>query len=97
MGQVMLPLIAAVLAAAGPTSGRPFTPGRHELAEALWDHHAHAGRLAHVRCAGFEEEPTEFHCRYRVIRDGRTERCSTYIAIDGSAWVLIDVPARRCT
>jgi hypothetical protein len=96
MRRAALPLIVAVLAAAGPTSGRPLVPGLHELAEALRDRPAHAARLAHVRCAGFEEEPTEFHCRYRLIRDGRTEPCSAYIAIDGSAWVLIDTPQRRC-
>lgn len=93
---VLAPLIVALLAAAGPTSGHPFTPGRLELVEALGDRPAHAARLARVSCTGFEEEPTEFHCRYRLIRDGRTERCGAYIAIDGSAWVLIGPPPRRC-
>ena len=96
MRRALAPLIVAVLGAAGPTSGRPFTPGRHELAEALWDRPAHAARLEHVRCTGFEEEPTEFRCRYRLIRDRRIERCGVYLAIDGSAWVLIDTPPRRC-
>jgi hypothetical protein len=70
-------------------------PGRPELAGALaGGEPGHPGRLSHVRCVGFAEEPTEFACRYHLLR-GRLRglSCHAYIAIDGSTWILIDTPS----
>jgi hypothetical protein len=51
-----------------------------------------------VRCETFEEEPTEFHCRWRQ-RDasGTLKSWSAYFAVDSRGYSLIDdvAPAGR--
>jgi len=77
--------------AAGPT--------RSELAQALAAEPHSAVRspasIRRVRCSGFEEEPTEFACTWQQRElSGRWSKWSTYVAIDGSGWSLIDDAVR---
>lgn len=72
-------------------------PSQQQLTEALvaYSGLSSAPVIRGVRCKGFEEEPTEFVCTWRQ-RDagGRWLKWSTYLAIDGERFVLIDEPSR---
>lgn len=49
------------------------------------------GRIRSLRCRAFEEEPTEFKCRFEAKgpTDGWLER-SVIVAADGAEWVLLE-------
>jgi len=82
-------------AAAG---AREPVPSAAELATALTRQTRKPVPAADVRpldCEGFAEEPTEFACRWRQRVNGRWLRYSTYFAIDGNGWTIIDWPPSR--
>ena len=88
----MKPLLAAAATlalAACATVG----PTATELEKALADARpaASPAKISQVRCVTFEEEPTEFHCRWRQ-RDasGAWRTFATYLAIEGHRYQLID-------
>jgi hypothetical protein len=88
-------LLLAVLA--GACAATP-TPTRSELAQALraFDGPAVAPEdLTHIACQGFEEEPTEFACRWRQREGRRWRDWESYLALSGDGWIMIDTPARR--
>jgi hypothetical protein len=65
-------------------------PNRVELASAL---QTSPSNIRALRCHDIPEEPTEFGCSYRE-RDasGAWTPQEVMVAIDGSAWVIIDGP-----
>ena len=81
---LLLPL-AAACATVGPTA--------RELEQALAEARPAAppAKVARVRCVTFDEEPTEFLCRWRQ-RDasGAWRRWTTYLAVDSHGYQLID-------
>lgn len=88
-----LVLLAALLA---PSAALADAPSTRQLAHAIstfTGHPVRARDLRRVHCEDIEEEPTEFACRYEQ-RDtrGRWRRWSTYLAISGAGWQLIDEP-----
>ena len=55
----------------------------------------HSARAKNVRCKGFEEEPTEFACRYDLPEaNGSWKRHDAVVAIDGANWIWIDGETR---
>jgi hypothetical protein len=44
-----------------------------------------------LKCAGLDD-PTEFSCRFERRVGRKWQRWGTYVARDGSGWVLIDAP-----
>ena len=45
-----------------------------------------------VRCRAFEEEPTEYRCRFQAWAiEGRWKRRSAVVALDGQGWVLLSL------
>jgi hypothetical protein len=80
-------------ASAGPAFAGP-TP--QEFANALADFtgkHVKATDVRHLSCKGFgADEPTEADCSWQQ-RIGRNWKWySTYVAVDGRGWHLIDEP-----
>ena len=54
---------------------------------------AFSGKISRIRCEGYDEEPTEFSCKYQIVdREGRRRTDNTSFAIDGRSWILIDQP-----
>jgi hypothetical protein len=85
-----LGVVAALMCVSAGAAG----PDRHALAQALG---ARPQAIRLLGCISFEEEPTEFRCRYRLrLMSGRWAARCAYIAIDGSSWVLLDTPGRTC-
>jgi hypothetical protein len=74
-------------------------PSRAEFIQAIKLSGHSARPIRHLRCESIgEDEPTEFHCTFdRRNRSGAWRRWSTYVAIDGAAYQLIDdlEPVRR--
>ena len=84
----MLALVTAGDGFAYPTSA--------ELAKAIEAFTGRAVAAADVRgvsCLSIEEEPTEAVCKWHQRKGKRWQRYSTYVAIDGHGWHLIDEPA----
>jgi len=45
-----------------------------------------------VRCRAFDEEPTEYRCRFKAWdAQGRWKRRSAIIALDKEGWVLLSL------
>ena len=88
-------LIAAFLLAA--TADNSFVgPTAREFAKALAAYTGKPVNVKNVRrlsCEGFgEDEPTEAVCNWRQRIGGSWKRYSTYVAVDGRGWHLIDEP-----
>ena len=51
-----------------------------------------------LACEGYEEEPTEFTCRYQAKTSGGawTDHADT-VAIDGAAWILLSTHPDYCS
>jgi len=70
-------------------------PTRAEFAKALAEFTRKPINAVDVRrlsCRGFEEEPTEAACEWEQKSGKEWLRFSTYVAVDGSGWLLIDAP-----
>jgi len=76
-------------------------PSSKELAAALTRHDTTPGGtgrtveavdLRAIHCAPIEDEPTEFVCRWQQRRGAQWRSYSTWLAVDGSGWGLIDDP-----
>jgi hypothetical protein len=93
---MMFPL-AVVLAATTP--GAPNAPSAGQLAAAIGAAPEVAGpvrfrtdTIRSIRCRAFEEEPTEFRCRFKAwANEGRWERRSVIVAIDKQGWLLLSL------
>ena len=86
---LLLPLLAGACAATP-------TPTRDELAHALQGYGAVAPLdLTHIACTGYDEEPTEFECRWRQRAEGHWQDWQGAFALSGVGWQTIDSPARR--
>ena len=88
-------LIALLLLSA--SLGAPFAgPTPHEFAKALADFtgkHIKVTDVRHLSCKGFgPNEPTEADCSWQQRIGKKWKRYSTYVAVDGSGWHLIDEP-----
>jgi hypothetical protein len=72
------------------------SPTVKEFAKALADHtggHVNATDLRRVSCNGFgTDEPTEAKCTWQQRVGSRWQWYSTYVAVDGRGWHLIDEP-----
>lgn len=81
-------LLAVLLVVGGCSSS--VGPNRGDLAGIL---QTSLSNIRALRCYDIPEEPTEFGCSYRK-RDaaGVWAQQEAMIAIDGSAWVIIDGP-----
>lgn len=88
MAKLTLILLPIVAMAAGCAS--TVGPSLSDLAIAL---QAAPSDIRGMRCYDIPEEPTEFGCRYD-IRDATRGwvQQEAMLAIDGSAWVVIDGP-----
>ncbi len=72
-------------------------PSRAEFARALRVHTGKPVSSADIRklsCEFFEEEPSEAACKWQQRRGRKWVRFSTYVAVDGDGWHLIDQPYR---
>ena len=68
-------------------------PTPREFAKALAVNVRDIRRLS---CKGFgEDEPTEAVCNWQQRVGKNWKRYSTYVAIDGPGWVLIDEPTAK--
>lgn len=86
-------LLLALLA--GACAATP-SPTRDELAHALRGYRSVAPTdITHIACRGFDEEPTEFACRWREREGGRWQDWQGYLAVSGDGWQTIDSPSRR--
>jgi len=86
-GLVLASAIASPAAAAEPTTA--------QLAEALRAFGAGTfapGDLRAIACEANAQEPTEFNCRWEQRAGGDWTAYSTWLAVQGSGWVLIDDP-----
>lgn len=80
----------------GAANDKQVPPSPKELAKAIESFTGRAVVTADVRrvsCSAFEEEPTEQICKWQQRTGKRWRRYSTYLAIDGRGWHLIDEPA----
>jgi hypothetical protein len=71
-------------------------PSPAELAEALGEFTGKPVSASDVRglsCEGIEEEPTEAVCKWDQMKSGEWMQFSTYVAVDGRGWHLIDTPS----
>lgn len=65
-------------------------PGKSDLAAVL---QTPRSDIRGLRCREIPEEPTEFGCRYKKREAlGAWVQQEVMLAIDGSAWVIIDGP-----
>ena len=93
----MTPLLMIALAAAAPDA--PDGPSAVELAAAIHAAPEVSGRMRFridtiqsLRCRAFEEEPTEYLCRFRAwAEDGRWRRRSAIVALDRRGWILLSL------
>ena len=89
----MLLLVFAFAAGALPNA-----PSPAQLANTLEKFRGarvHAADIRAVSCEDIEEEPTEFLCSWQQKKAGRWRGYSTYMAIEGRGWLLIDEPAPK--
>jgi len=92
----LLLALAGVCAGAAAAAPRDGLPGEPEVRAALANRCGRpAPEIRTVQCQGYEEEPTEFTCRFEQRgADGRWTRSSLTMAIDGDHW--IDIGGRDC-
>ena len=88
-------LIALFLLSASAVT--PFAaPTPQEFAIALADFTGKAVKITDVRrlsCKGFgPDEPTEAECSWQQRIGGKWKRYSSFLAVDGHGWHLIDEP-----
>jgi hypothetical protein len=84
-----------VLLAASAASTASAGPSPTEFAKALTEFTGKPVKVEDIRrlsCEGFDEEPTEAECKWQQRSGKKWARFSTYVAIDGSGWHLIDDP-----
>lgn len=81
-------LVAAAVSFMGPSPA--------ELAKALGEFTGKPVNAFDVRglsCEGIEEEPTEALCKWDQRKGNEWMQFSTYVAVDGRGWHLIDEPS----
>jgi hypothetical protein len=86
-------LCAVALGAAGASS---MDPSPTDLASALCEFTGKpvdARDIRGVSCKGIEEEPTEAACRWEQRKGNDWLQFSTYVAVDGDGWHLLDAPS----
>jgi hypothetical protein len=93
----MMPLLTIAVAATAP--GALNGPSGLELAAAVNTAPQVAGPVSFrtdtirsVRCRAFDEEPTEYRCRFKAWdADGGWKRRSAIVALDKEGWVLLSL------
>lgn len=93
---MMALLLTIALATTAPALNGPYA---RELTAAIYAAPEVAGpgsvrmeTIQSVRCRAFDEDPTEFHCRFRArAKEGRWKRRSAIVALDGHGWVLLSL------
>ena len=88
---VLAPLVLAACATVGPTASEL----GQAIAESRPSGHA-TPQIRRLQCETFEEEPTEFLCRWRQAdASGAWRNWTAYLAVDSTGYHLIDdvVPA----
>jgi hypothetical protein len=91
-----MPAAAALIATAGCATAQAAGP---TLAEFSALHAAqcadHVAGVRNLSCQGFDEEPTEFRCRYDLPEfGGGWKKHEAIVGIDGSNWVWLDGETR---
>jgi hypothetical protein len=92
----MMLLFAIALAANLDADGGP-SPS--DLAEAIQSDPDVSGpvkfgtdTIRSLQCRAFEEEPTEYRCRFKAWAiEGRWKRRTAIVALDGRRWVLLSL------
>ncbi len=84
---------ALVFAAASGAWALPTPPELAKAIEVFTGRPLAKADVRRVSCVAIEEEPTEAVCKWQQRRGKRWHRYSTYVAIDGKGWHLIDEPA----
>jgi len=88
--------LIALLLLAAPVSSGSAGPTSRAFAKALAEHtgrQVNAADLRRLSCKSFgADEPTEAECRWQQRVRGKWKRYSTYVAVDGRGWHLIDEP-----
>lgn len=81
------------------TAAGSAVPTVHEFAKALADHagsQVDVSDLRRLSCNGFgADEPTEAECSWQQRVGRQWRRYSTYVAVDGTGWHLIDEPKQK--
>ena len=93
----MMLLLTFALAATPPEARSG--PSKAELAaafdaapEVMAPASMRADTIHSVRCRAFEEEPTEYRCRFKASdADGRLRRRSAIVALGKDGWVLLSL------
>jgi hypothetical protein len=91
----VLPMLSTLALAA--TSAASAGPNQVEFAHALQEFTGKSVSISDLRklsCKRIEEEPTEAACKWQQRLGTTWTRFSTYVAVDGSGWHLIDEPYR---
>jgi hypothetical protein len=86
---------ASLLLALAVSSAPAIGPNRAEFASALTEFTGKPVSVADLRrvsCERIGEEPTEAICKWQQRRGREWQRFSTYVAVDGRGWHLIDEP-----
>ena len=91
----LMPLASAFLATGGCVSAQ-IGPTAEEFTALLSSEcFTETPHLRAFRCKGFEEEPTEFACRYQRQTAGRSwSNEVAVVAMDGPRWIFIDGGSR---
>ena len=92
------PLIALLLTNSAVAEAKSPMPTVAQLSDAIakqTKQPVSAADVRPLRCDGFAEEPTEFECRWTQKVKGRWRHYSTYFAIEGAGWTIIDWPPSK--
>lgn len=93
----MMLLLNIALAATAPDalggpSGAELTAALHAAPQVAGPVSFRADTIRSVRCRAFEEEPTEYRCRFKARdADGHWKRRSAIVALDKGGWVLLSL------
>ena len=92
-------MLAALLLFSASSSPAFADPTTQDFAKALAAFTSKPIKVSDVRrlsCKGFgSDEPTEAECRWQQWNGKKWKRYSTYVAVDGDGWQLIDEPNQK--
>ena len=93
----MMLLLTIALAATAPDalsgpSGAELTAALHAAPQVAGPVGFRTDTIRAVRCRAFDEEPTEYRCRFKAwFAEGRWKRGSAIVALDRGGWVLLSL------
>lgn len=92
-------MLAALILLSTSASPAIAGPTRQEFASALANFTRNPVRVRDIRrlsCEGFgSDEPTEAECRWQQRHGKKWKKYSTYVAVDGNGWQIIDEPNQQ--